>query len=150
LKLYEAMFVVNNNAAKEDYEAVEAEVQSCITRFGGEIVNSIKWDERRMAYEIKRQKRATYILVHFNAPEDSISKIERQCRLSEAILRVLIVVDEDGPDSEPYSPVRDDDMFRKVGRSGGSRREDSRHGRGSDDDGERPVRSGAGSDAKEE
>ena len=103
MKLYEAMFLVNSNAAKEDYEKVEAEVQSCITRFDGEIVNSIKWDERRIAYEIMKQKRATYILVHFKAPGDSVARIERQSRLSEVVLRVLITADVDGSDSEPYS-----------------------------------------------
>jgi ribosomal protein S6 len=102
------MFLVNSNAAKENYEKVEAEVQSCITRFGGEVVNSIKWDERRMAYEIMKQKRATYILVHFNAPHESIARIERQSKLSEVVLRVLITVDVDGSEAEPFSAATED------------------------------------------
>lgn len=108
MKLYEAMFVVNYNAAKESFEKVEAECFSCITRHGGEVVNSIKWDDRRLAYEIKKQKRATYILVHFKAPGESVSRIERQCKLSEDILRVLITVDEDGEEVSTFTPVRDE------------------------------------------
>lgn len=128
MKLYEAMFLVNNNAAKENYEKVEAEVQSCITRFGGEIVNSIKWDDRRLAYEIMKQKRATYIVVHFNADGDSISKIERQCRLSEVILRVLIVADEDGADVQPYSSYSESENVDFDNKAGAGRRSEAKSG----------------------
>ncbi|MBN1257553.1 MAG: 30S ribosomal protein S6 [Planctomycetes bacterium] len=125
MKLYEAMFIVNNNAAKENYEKVEAEALGCITRHGGEIVNTIKWDERRLTYEINKQKRGTFILCHFNAPHDAIGKIEKQCRLSEVILRVLIVVDTDGPEAKvapsshedlgaEHRPGRDSGRYQKV------------------------------------
>src|SRR5205823_5441403 len=50
-----------------------------------------KWDERRLAYEIKKQKRGLYILAYFKAPGGSLSHIERDCNLSEKILRVLLL-----------------------------------------------------------
>jgi len=121
LRLYEAMFVVNQNAAKENYEKVEAEALDCITRHGGEIVNSLRWDDRRLAYDMNRQRRATFILVHFNAPTESIDRIERQARLCEVVLRVLIVVDEDGPVAEPAPKGRDSEFEETRGR--GRRRE---------------------------
>jgi ribosomal protein S6 len=34
--------------------------------------------------------------VHFNSDPSGIAKMERQCALNENILRVLILVDEDG------------------------------------------------------
>ncbi len=105
MKLYEAMFIVNSNAAKENYEKVESEALACLTRHGAEIVNAIKWDERRMSYEIKNQKRGAYILCHFNAEPDAIVKAERQCRLSETVLRVLITIDVDGPEALPASSI---------------------------------------------
>lgn len=126
MRLYEAMFVVNYNAAKENYEKVETECLGCITRHGGEIVNSCKWDERRLAYEIKNQKRATFVLAHFRSPAESLPRIERQCGLAEDILRVLITVDEDGDECKPFSPVRDGMSDR---RGGGRRTERSSESR---------------------
>ena len=126
MKLYEGMFVTDHNAAKENFQKVEAAVQECITRFGGEIVNSIKWDERRLAYEIRKHKRGTFILMHFKAPGESIVKIERQLKLTEHVLRALILVDEDGPVAEAFTGRDDisfgDDMFGGPG--GGDRRRD--------------------------
>ena len=95
-KLYEAMFVVDSAKAKEDYAKIEAECLGCLARHGAEVVKTVKWDDRRLAYEIGKVKRAAFILVHFNAQSEAIARIERQCALNENILRVLILVDEDG------------------------------------------------------
>ncbi|MDR0361395.1 MAG: 30S ribosomal protein S6 [Planctomycetota bacterium] len=95
-KLYEAMFIVDSAKAKEDYAKMEAECLGCLTRHGAEIVKSVKWDDRRLAYEIRKVKRGTFILVHFNSDTQAIAKMERQCALNENVLRVLILADEDG------------------------------------------------------
>ena len=95
-KLYEAMFVVDSAKAKEDYAKMEKECLGCLTRHGAEIVKAVKWDDRRLAYEIEKVKRGAYILAHFNADSQAIARMERQCALNENILRVLILVDEDG------------------------------------------------------
>lgn len=102
-RLYEAMYVVDSNLARENYEAMEEVVHTSITRHGGEIVKSMKWDDRRMTFEMKKVKRGVYILVHFNAETSAIVKIERQAQLSEKILRVLVTVDEDGIETETGS-----------------------------------------------
>jgi small subunit ribosomal protein S6 len=101
-KLYEAMFVVDSAKAKEDYAKVEAECLGCLARHGAEIVKTVKWEDRRLAYEIKKVKRAAFILVHFHAQPDAIARIERQCALNENILRVLVLVDEDGIEVTPF------------------------------------------------
>jgi len=75
----------------ENYANVEKEVERIMQRAGAEIVLAGKWDDRKLAYEIKRRKRGYYVLVYFKAPPERIAGIERDCRLSESILRVLIV-----------------------------------------------------------
>lgn len=98
-KLYEAMFIVDSNKARDDYQKMEDICLSTITRHGGEIVKVVKWDDRRLAYEIRKCKRGTYILVHFNAETSAITKIDRQIQINDQILRCLITVDEDGIDT---------------------------------------------------
>lgn len=95
-RLYEAMFIVDSAKAKEDYAKMEGECLNCLTRHGAEVVKSIKWDDRRLSYEIKKIRRGTFILVHFNSEPENIGKMERQCLLNENVLRVLMTVDEDG------------------------------------------------------
>jgi len=110
-KLYETMFLVDNTRAKDHVEDVVADLREMVVRAGGEVVNCEKWDERKLAYTIAGRKRATYCICHWNGPPDAVAKLERACRLSEMVLRVLNVCDEDGlempsPREDPY-PRRD-------------------------------------------
>lgn len=117
-RLYESMFLVQNARAKEDIEGVTADLKQIIERAGGELVNIAKWDERKLTYEIKRQRRGTYVLSHWNGPGDAPAKVERQCKLDtgvgEPVLRVLTVRDEDG--IEMPKP-REETSRREGGRS---------------------------------
>jgi ribosomal protein S6 len=97
------MFIVDSAKAKEDYAKLEGECLNCLTRHGAEIVKAVKWDDRRLTYEIRKARRGTYILVHFNSDPANIGKMERQCSLNENVLRVLILVDEDGVEVVNYS-----------------------------------------------
>ncbi len=107
------MFLADNTKAKEDIDGILAELGEIVTRAGGEVVNIDKWDERKLTYEIKRQRRGTYVLCHWNGPIDAPAKVERSCLLSETVLRVLNLRDEDG--TEIKSP-REESYVRRESR----------------------------------
>ena len=87
---YEAMFLIGQ-AAAADLAGVIEHIKEVLSRGHAEIVAMRKWDERRLAYEIKKQKRGLYILCYFKAPGGQLAHIERDCNLSEKLLRVLIL-----------------------------------------------------------
>ncbi len=99
MKLYEAMVLLENNFARENWDKASQVATAIIEKHGGKIEKTQKWDERKLSFEIKGQKRATYLLAHFYAPQHAISSIERDFNLQEEILRSLILVDEDGLDA---------------------------------------------------
>jgi len=86
---YEAMFLLPGPASN-DLEAAQKLVRGIIERHHGKIQVLKKWDERKLAYEVKRQKRGLYVLAYFKAPGASVSAIYRDVDLSDDILRVLI------------------------------------------------------------
>ena len=90
------MLLVDSALAERDWSAVAQEIESTVTKHGGKVVDLRKWDDRRLAYEIGRMKRALYVLVHFEAPPLSIEALRRDFALSERIARNLITLDEDG------------------------------------------------------
>ena len=108
MRLYEAMILIETGKAKDDLEGLCQGIRKNLERFGAEVINCEKWDERRLAYPIKHQRRGTYVLSHFNAPPDAVSKIERAFRLSDSILRALITLDEDGSEIVPPGTDRED------------------------------------------
>jgi ribosomal protein S6 len=92
---YEAMFLLDNAATTADFEGTAAIVDQMIARSGGTIVQKERWDERKLAYEIRGHKRATYYLVYFRAPGDAVQKIRVDAALSEKVVRCLILALEE-------------------------------------------------------
>jgi len=89
-KLYEAMFLVNSEQAA-DWDQINKTIENILKRSEAEIVSIRKWDERKLAYKIKKQSHGIYILCYFKADGEKIKDIERDVRLSERIMRVLIL-----------------------------------------------------------
>jgi small subunit ribosomal protein S6 len=90
LRKYEAMFLFDPSVTP-DWEAVQAEMRRLLERANARIITLNKWDERRLAYEIRGRKRAIYALTYFEAPTDRIHELERDARLSEAVLRSMVL-----------------------------------------------------------
>src|SRR5688500_2618078 len=87
---YEAMFLFGAAAATANDESM-ATVRRFIEAHGGEVLVLKRWDERKLAYEIKGNKRGVYYLALFRAPGPAIGAIERDVKLSEDVLRVIIL-----------------------------------------------------------
>ena len=91
MKNYEALFLLDSGYATANWDAVVKQIVGLLERRGSEIIRLVKWDDRRLAYEIQHRKRGTYVLSYFRAPNDAPVQIERDVQLSETILRVLII-----------------------------------------------------------
>ena len=89
-KLYEGMFLVDS-AQAADWDATKAVLEGVLKRANAEILEMKKWDDRRLAYEINKKARGTYILCYFNADCDKIQDMEKGAQLSDQIMRVLIL-----------------------------------------------------------
>ena len=90
LRKYEGMFLFDP-VVISDWEGVQGELNRMLDRAGARVIALAKWDERRLAFEIRGRKRGIYALTYFEADPGRISDLERDVRLSEAALRCLIV-----------------------------------------------------------
>ena len=86
---YEAMFLIGQSTAA-DLGAVITHIDELLARADAKLIAMAKWDERRLAYEIDKQKRGLYIIAYIEAPAQKISQLDRDCQLSETIMRLLL------------------------------------------------------------
>jgi small subunit ribosomal protein S6 len=93
-KLYEGMFLVDSAKAASNWDGINAAIRRILERAGSEIVSMKKWDDRKLAYDIRGVGRGTYILTYFKADGGKIQEIEKAVHLSENIIRVLILSTE--------------------------------------------------------
>jgi len=92
--MYEGMFLVDSAEAASDWDGVNAAINKVFEKAGAEIVSMRKWDDRRLAYDIKSTGRGTYLLCYFKVDGQKIQGIEKSVQLSEKIIRVLILSTE--------------------------------------------------------
>jgi len=88
---YEAMFLVESGLASKEWDTVEAHLKEVVEKAGGFILSAGKWDERKLAYEIRGARRATYWLCYFRSGPDAVEKMRRAAVLSETILRCMVL-----------------------------------------------------------
>ena len=100
---YEGMFLLD--AGQPNTEAALEPVRTVLERSQAEILSLKTWDERRLAYEIEGRKRGLYVLGYFKLDADKVVELERDCLLSEKILRSLVLRKETVTESDLTAPT---------------------------------------------
>ena len=90
VKCYEGLFLFPQTAASDLQSAVD-HLKEILARAEVKIISLRKWDERRLAFEIKRNRRGLFFLVYFEAAPNALAHIERDCNLSEQVLRSMVI-----------------------------------------------------------
>ena len=88
--LYEGLFLMSQSAIGGGLGSALDHVRETLGRIDAEIITLRKWDERKLAYSIKTQKRGLYLISLFRADGTKLTEIENTCNLSELVQRVMI------------------------------------------------------------
>ena len=87
---YEGLFLFPQ-AQGSDLQGAVDHIKEILAKAGAEVISLRKWDERRLAFEIKGNKRGVYFLVYFRVRRSGMTAIERGCNLSEMLLRSMML-----------------------------------------------------------
>lgn len=88
-RLYEAMFLLSQNALAEGLDNGLDLIRGMLERVDGEVDVLRRWDDRKLAHPIDTQKRGTFVITYFHVNPRRIVEIERECNLTEDVLRVM-------------------------------------------------------------
>jgi small subunit ribosomal protein S6 len=88
------MFIVKPTLTEEETKAQIELVKTTIEKNGGDIVAYEDMGSRKLAYEIKKNKRGYYYVYYFTAPTEAILELERNYRINENILRFIFIKSE--------------------------------------------------------
>ncbi len=88
-RMYEGMFLFPQSAIG-DMKSASDHIHALLDRSEAEVVSFSKWDDRRLAYEIKGNKRGVYFLSYFKCDPTKVASLERDCNLSESLLRFMV------------------------------------------------------------
>src|SRR3989338_2549329 len=88
---YELMYLIQPSADEERLGAISERIQSTITSLGGAVQKVVPPVRRRLAYEIGRHREGQYQVMEFTLPTEQARELERTIKLTEDILRHLVV-----------------------------------------------------------
>jgi len=88
---YELVLIISPEVAEEKHDTIIENISRFITDRGGVISGVEKWGKRKLAYPIKRFVEGDYVLSRFKLKPASSKELEANLRISEDIMRHLLV-----------------------------------------------------------
>jgi small subunit ribosomal protein S6 len=111
---YELVYIVSPEASDDQVTDLHNQVEAIVQRIGGAIERTDNWGRRRLAYEIGRHKEGTYVLEVINGTGELMKEIDRRIKVTDLIIRHLIVrVDEELQKAARAKQRRDDETRRR-------------------------------------
>jgi len=91
LRTYELLFIAQPALDEEGLNALVTRVQQIMTDQGGQVVHVEQMGRRKLAYPVRKRKEGSYVLIHANLERAAIAELERSLKLSEDVLRYILV-----------------------------------------------------------
>jgi small subunit ribosomal protein S6 len=85
------MVILDPTLSEEDNKAAVAKVGDLVSAIKGKVVGVEEWGKRKLAYDIKRHQEGYYVVYRFDASPESVSELERTLKISDPVLRFLVV-----------------------------------------------------------
>ncbi len=112
MKDYEVVFIIDPGCDDSQVAQQVDTVKEIIASGDGKVLDTQMWGRRRLAYEIRKKKEGTYVLIRFKGGPALLAEMARRFKLNEAILRHLTVVCEEPeceqPAGEPSETEREE------------------------------------------
>lgn len=91
MNIYENIIILNASLNAEEIEAATGKVKDLIASSGGEILKVDTWGSKKLAYEIKKQKKGFYLLLFFKSPSSTIKKLEDYYKVFDPVIKYMIL-----------------------------------------------------------
>jgi small subunit ribosomal protein S6 len=96
LRNYEVAYITDPDLDEAAQTALEEKVRGWIESAGGRVLKVDRWGKRRLAYPIKKRLDGYYFFLQAELPPHASTPLERDLRLSEQILRFMVVLGQEG------------------------------------------------------
>jgi small subunit ribosomal protein S6 len=86
-KEYETIYVLKSDVDADTAEKIQGRVSEVVTRESGKLVKVEAWGRRKLAYPVGKQKKGVYVYVKFVGRGGLVQELERNLRLSDAVIK---------------------------------------------------------------
>ena len=95
MALYEHVFLARQDLSQAQVDALAATATEIVEAGQGKVTKTETWGLKNLAYKIKRNRKAHFVMLNIEAPAGTVAELERQTAINEDVIRWLTVrVDE--------------------------------------------------------
>ena len=91
MNIYENIVILNASPSDEEIETSLKKIKDLITNGGGEILKVDAWGRRKLANEIKKQKKGFYVLLVFRSVSSLIKKLEDYYKVFDPVIKYMVI-----------------------------------------------------------
>ena len=124
MPFYECVILARQEVSAPQVEALIDEMAGVLAQGGGSVAKKEFWGLRNIAYRVKKNRKAHYVLLNLDSPAPAVKEMERQMSLNEDVLRFLTLrVEEleEGPSAMMQAKNSRDERPRREDRGFGDR-----------------------------
>ncbi len=115
LRHYETFYLLQPNLNEEERSSISEKLQTIITERKGQVVSVDPWPLQKLAYKVQKQTQGYYVLMEYGATADTISELERNLRLDEAVMKFITVKKSDSFDPEAAQKAKNESEAAAAG-----------------------------------
>ena len=92
---YESVLVFRQDLTEPQVKEKAAKYTEIVKELGGDVKSTEFWGLKNLAYVIRKNRKAHYVMLNIELPGAQVAELERRARIDEDVIRFLNVsVDE--------------------------------------------------------
>lgn len=119
--IYEIMSIIPPKFSDSEIEGVVVNIEKMFTTAGAEVKKTTNLGKIKLAYPIDKVRFGTYILTYVEVAGEKVAKIDQDLRLSEDVLRHIIIVRPEGIPATVFKMTSYQPPLNAEGRRAGER-----------------------------
>lgn len=101
MQLYESIFIVRPSLSEEDTNKIIDKMKGVLERSGASLLKMENWGKKKLAYEVSRERKGTFVYFHFRSGGEVVGELERSYRLEDSVIKFLTVrLDQRAPSKQ--------------------------------------------------
>ncbi len=111
MPLYEHVFLARQDLSQAQVDALAVTATEIVEAGQGKVSKTESWGLKNLAYKIKRNRKAHFVLLNIEAPAGVVAELERQTSINEDVIRYMTIRVEEH-ETGPSVQMRKNDRER--------------------------------------
>ena len=91
MEIYESLFIIRPSLSDEETSALIDKMKGVAEKTGAQFIKAENLGKKKLAYEVRRERKGTYAHFYFKAPNNTVGELERAYRLEDNVIKFLTV-----------------------------------------------------------